>query len=237
MRQLGRSLPVDLAIRKQLDLESIWLAELGGEILHGWQVLKNGSTGNAPRLQLSAKYSFVKVDQGQEIEGSRVLMPGERRRTRVKTTMQSRIDIFVPLLLGMFSFAGTTIIHALPLGATVNFIRREKNRGRVGAGFWIDVAIVARTISYAAAAHLIEVGWWALLFLLCGEFHEFGSAYYHSAVNYTTLGYGDIIMSTRWRLLGPLEAANGVLLFGVTAAMVFAVIQKLVETRFVDLRN
>lgn len=151
--------------------------------------------------------------------------------------MQSRTDILVPLLLGTFSFAGTTLIHALPLGATVNFIRREKSLGRVGASFWMDVAIVARTISYAAVAHLLEVGWWALLFILCGEFHEFGSAYYHSAVNYTTLGYGDIVMSPRWKLLGPLEAANGVLLFGVTAAMVFAIIQKLIETRFVDLKD
>lgn len=56
--------------------------------------------------------------------------------------------------------------------------------------------------------------------MLCGEFRDFGSAYYHSAVNYTTLGYGDIVMSPRWRLLGPLEAANGMLLLGVTGATV-----------------
>lgn len=121
--------------------------------------------------------------------------------------------------------------------ATINFIRREKSRGRIGASFWIDAAIVARTIAYATVAHFLELAWWAALFILCGEFHEFGSAYYHSAVNYTTLGYGDIVMSPRWRLLGPLEAANGMLLFGVTTAMVFAVIQKLIESRFGDLND
>ena len=43
---------------------------------------------------------------------------------------------------------------------------------------------------------------------------EFAVAFSHSAVNYTTLGYGDIVMSPHWRLLGPLEAASGTLAFG-----------------------
>jgi hypothetical protein len=41
-------------------------------------------------------------------------------------------------------------------------------------------------------------------------------------------------MTPAWRLLGPLETANGLLLFGVSTAMVFALIQRLVEIRFVD---
>ena len=99
------------------------------------------------------------------------------------------------------------------------------------------MGIVARTITYAMAAHLIEIGLWAVLFIVCREFQGFGIAYYHSAVNYTTLGYGDIVMTPPWRLLGPLEAANGMLMFGVSTAMIFAVILKLVETRFADLRE
>jgi hypothetical protein len=57
--------------------------------------------------------------------------------------------------------------------------------------------------------------------MICGEFHDFSTAYYHSAVNYTTLGYDDLILSPKWRLLGPLEAANGILMFGVSTAMIF----------------
>ena len=77
----------------------------------------------------------------------------------------------------------------------------------------------------------------AVLLVLCGEFQAFGTAYYHSAVNYTTLGYGDLLLTPSWRLLGPLEATNGALMFGVSAAMVFAVIQRLVLARYEDLRN
>ena len=86
-------------------------------------------------------------------------------------------------------------------------------------------------------AHLIEIAFWAVLFVICGEFPEFGTAYYHSAVNYTTLGYGDVIMTPSWRMLGPLEAANGMLMFGVSTAIIFAVIQRLIHARFADLRD
>jgi len=147
------------------------------------------------------------------------------------------IPILIPLAVGAAAFACTILIHALPLSAIVNFVRQEKRLGRVGASFWTDTGIVARAISYALVAHLVEVALWAGVFILCGEFQEFGIAYYHSAVNYTTLGYGDVVMSPTWRMLGPLEAANGVLMFGVTTAMVFAVIQRLVEARFVDLKK
>ena len=83
----------------------------------------------------------------------------------------------------------------------------------------------------------MEVALWAVLFIICGEFPDFGTAFYHSAVNYTSLGYGDVIMTPSWRLLGPLETANGVLLFGVTTAMIIAVLQRLIESRFADLKN
>ena len=152
-------------------------------------------------------------------------------------TQMHRITILVPLAVGAVVILCTIMIHALPLTATVNFIRHEKKLGRVGTGFWIDIGIVARAILYALAAHLTEIALWAVLYVVCGEFRDFGTAYYHSAVNYTSLGYGDLIMSPSWKLLGPLETANGMLLFGVSTAMIFAVIQRLIEARFVDLKE
>jgi hypothetical protein len=147
------------------------------------------------------------------------------------------IAILVPLAVGVVTVVCTIVIHALPLSATVNFVRHEKRLGRVGTGFWVDIGIVALVILYALVAHLIEMALWAALFIICGEFPNFATAYYHSAVNYTSLGYGDVVMTSSWRLLGPLETANGMLLFGVSTAMIFAVIQRLVEARFVDLKD
>lgn len=148
-----------------------------------------------------------------------------------------RIATLAPLAVGVAAVVCTIVIHALPLSATVNFIRREKRLGRAGRSFWVDMGIVALVLLYALVAHLAEIALWALLFVVCGEFSDFGTAYYHSAVNYTSLGYGDLIMTPSWRLLGPLETANGMLMFGVSTAMIFAVIQRLAETRFVDLKE
>jgi Ion channel len=147
------------------------------------------------------------------------------------------IAFLIPLAVGVAATLCTLLIHALPLSATVDFVRRERKLGHVGVRFWMDTGIVARAISYALAAHLIEIAFWAVLFVICGEFSDFGTAYYHSAVNYTSLGYGDMIMSPTWSLLGPLETANGLLLFGVSTAQIFAVIQRLVEIRFSDLKE
>jgi hypothetical protein len=141
------------------------------------------------------------------------------------------------LAVGAATVVCTIVIHALPLSATVNFVRRERRLGRAGRSFWIDMGIVALALLCALVAHLAEIALWALLFVVCGEFSDFGTAYYHSAVNYTSLGYGDLIMTPSWRLLGPLETASGMLMFGVSTAMIFAVIQRLVEARFVDLKE
>ena len=121
--------------------------------------------------------------------------------------------------------------------AAINFVRREKRLGRAGVRFMTDVSIVALAVFFLLVAHLIEISLWAILFLICGEFQRFGVAYYHSGVNYTTLGYGDIVMSPSWRLLGPLEAANGMLMFGVSTGMIFALSQRLIYSRFADLRE
>jgi hypothetical protein len=148
-----------------------------------------------------------------------------------------QIAIWIPLAVSLFTAAGTMFIHALPLRATVDFVRYEKKFRRAGRGFWGDFGAVVLVVSYALLAHLLEMALWAVLFVVCGEFPGFGNAFYHSAVNFTTLGYGDIVMRPSWRLLGPLEAANGVLMFGVSTAMIFAVIQRLVQARFTDLRD
>ena len=152
-------------------------------------------------------------------------------------TQNHQFAILFPLVVGAGAVACTIFIHALALAAAINLVRNERRAGRAGSGALIDLAIVALVISFAFVAHLIEIALWAVLLVICGEFQEFGNAYYHSAVNYTTLGYGDLLLTPSWRLLGPLEATNGALMFGVSAAMVFAVIQRLVLARFEDLRR
>jgi hypothetical protein len=147
------------------------------------------------------------------------------------------VAILLPLLAGAAATLGTICIHALAVSATINFVRLEEKSGRTGTRLRVDLPIVALVISLSLAAHLMEIALWAGLFIVCGEFQNFGIAYYHSAVNYTTLGYGDVIMTPSWRLLGPLEAADGSLMFGLSTAMAFAVILRLIQARYTDLRT
>jgi hypothetical protein len=147
------------------------------------------------------------------------------------------ILLLIPVAVGSVAVICTILIHTLPLSATVSFVRREKRLGHLGVDFRKDMGVVLRIILYAFVAHLIEVALWAALFVTCGEFSDFATAYYHSAVNYTSLGYGDIIMSPRWKLLGPLETVDGMLLFGVSTGMIFAVIQRLIGARYAELKE
>jgi voltage-gated potassium channel Kch len=141
------------------------------------------------------------------------------------------------MIVGAIVFLLTIIIHALAVATTVSFVRRARSLGFFGRGFWIHVAVVVLVTLFALAAHLVEIALWAALFIGLGEFSGFGTAYYHSAVNYTTLGYGDVVMSPSWRLLAALEAADGMLMFGVSIAIIFAITQRMIQTRFVDLQN
>ena len=78
--------------------------------------------------------------------------------------------------------------------------------------------------------NFVQIVIWGTLFIWLGEFGALYEAVYHSAVNFTSLGYGDVVMSRQWKLLGPLEAANGVLMFGMTSAALMAILQQLIKS-------
>jgi len=75
--------------------------------------------------------------------------------------------------------------------------------------------------------NLLQAALWATMFLISGEFENFSTAFYHSLVNFTTLGYGDLVMSAERRILGALEAANGVLMLGLTTSIIYWIINEL----------
>ena len=145
---------------------------------------------------------------------------------------QDSIAVLLPMTVGAATTACTIAIHALALITIVRFVRREHRLGLAGVHFWKDVSIVAGIALIALAAHLTEIAGWAWVISLCGQVPDFAAAFYHSALNYTTLGDCDPITSPSWKLLGPLEGADGMLMFGISTAMLFAVIQRLLQSRF-----
>lgn len=77
----------------------------------------------------------------------------------------------------------------------------------------------------------VQVILWGVLFIWLGEFTELYEAVYHSAVNFASLGYGDFVMQKPWKLLGPLEAINGVLMLSMSAAALMAILQHMIQTK------
>ena len=151
------------------------------------------------------------------------------------TPSAQAVALILPLMVSLMTTLGTILIHGLAVIVIVHFIRRQHRLERIGVQFWQDVAIVCTATLLGGAAHLLEITIWALVFVFCGEFAQFAGAFYHSAVNYTTLGYGDVVMTASWKLLGPLEAADGLLMFGVSTAIIVSVIQLMVRAKFRDL--
>ena len=145
-----------------------------------------------------------------------------------------RVAVLLPLGVAVMMTFSTVIIQALSLMPIIHFVRFELRLGRAGVHFWRDVGIITAATLVALAAHVLAIAMWGLVFSFLGEFSQLARAVYHSGMNYTTLGDSDKVMSPSWRLLAPLEAANGMLMFGVSTTMLFAIIQRLIQTRLSD---
>jgi hypothetical protein len=139
--------------------------------------------------------------------------------------------MLLPLVVGSGVLFGSVLSYALATELIVRIAVRLIRTGYAGLGFWRNVAVMMLVTLVTAAAHLIQIALWAFALLMVGEISTFEKAFYCSAENYTALGYGDIVLSERWRLLGPLEAINGLLLFGLSTAVMFAVMSRLIANR------
>ncbi len=132
-----------------------------------------------------------------------------------------------PLLVGSLTIVANMGIQVMAVVFLIRFLSRRFGLNISSVGFSEDVRMLSIVILFLIAGHIVQFAVWALLFMLLGEFGDFNTAFYHSTVNFASLGYGDIVMSEKWRLLGALEAANGVLMFGLSAGTILAVMQRM----------
>jgi hypothetical protein len=121
-------------------------------------------------------------------------------------------------------------IHAIVMTAVLRVARAAGERATSHQSLRL-IAVMTAIVSVLMAAHIAEVMLWSLAYAIVGVAPAGTDLVYFAFVNYTTLGYGDVTPLQRWHLLGPMTAMNGVLLFGWSTAVIFAVLQKALITR------
>jgi len=134
----------------------------------------------------------------------------------------------VQFLVGCIVSVLNIMIHAL---VTVGAAGIARTAGRRHTG-WPRSHLMAVMVVTAAAlmvAHTLEVFVWALAYAIVGAAPAGSDLLYFAFVNYTTLGYGDIMPVQGWRLTGPMTAMNGILLFGWSTAVLFEVLRKTLD--------
>lgn len=142
--------------------------------------------------------------------------------------------MLMPLIIGSLMTILNLAIQVVALSMLVRYFIRRYARGKpVAGGALGDFTALYIVMLVLFAGHIVQFATWAVLFMWLNEFQDFATAFYHSTVNFASLGYGDIVMSEKWRLLGALEACNGVLMFGLTAGTVLSVMNTLFK-RYAD---
>ena len=121
----------------------------------------------------------------------------------------------------------TVLIHAvgtLFMTRRINHLwsTRSREPGPLGAEM-----LVARLVGGLLLLHLFEAIVWALFYMLIGLLPEFEAAAYFSLTSYTTVGYGDLLLKAPWRLLGPIEAAVGILMLGWSTGVLVALLTRI----------
>jgi voltage-gated potassium channel len=129
------------------------------------------------------------------------------------------------LTIGSALVVVTVLVHGVSLDIILTALRA------IGMETLIRWRLLSLSLLVLAvfSAHLIEIWIWAVFYFFIEEIPTFKTALYFSTSSFTTVGYGDLTLSEEWRLLGSMESANGMILFGWSTAFIFTVIHRIYE--------
>ena len=137
--------------------------------------------------------------------------------------------ILANLVVGFSAMLMCLIVQAAVAFWSVRYYVRQSSNATEPRKFVVSIRPLLISMLAMMAGNFIQITLWAILFLLLGELDELYEAIYHSAVNFASLGYGDFVMSKNRKLLGPLEAVNGVVMLGMTSAALMVILQQVIK--------
>lgn len=115
-------------------------------------------------------------------------------------------------------------IHAVGLTLAIRWVGRR--HARMEGKFLPATWMLIRVAGWVLLLHLLEISLWAFIYHWKDCLPDLDSAFYFSAVTYTTTGYGDIVLPQPWRMVGAIEALTGILMCGWSTAFFFAVVSR-----------
>lgn len=140
--------------------------------------------------------------------------------------MTAPISFTEELLIAAGMMAATVFFHAIVISASAALFRTAGRPFWGAMRFLRDAAVLSAASLILLAAHSAEVAAWAVVMVKAGAFVEIEEAFYFASVAFTTLGFGDVLLPVDWRLLAGAIAADGFILFGMSAAFLFEAVRK-----------
>lgn len=114
------------------------------------------------------------------------------------------------------------------------YVKLRRTQNLAISNQWHEIRLLAMVMLVMLFGNYVQMAIWALVLQMLGEFEDFGKAMYFSGVTFSTLGYGDVVLSEKWRLLSPLEAGNGILMFGVTTSVMTAAVMDIIKDHLAE---
>ncbi len=140
--------------------------------------------------------------------------------------------MFRQIAVGLLLVFACVTVHASGLLMLRRWLQRAIRTIQMHETFFRDICFLLRVFVVVMALHTAQCVFWALFYRMSGCFSSFETALYFSLVSYTTVGYGDLTLPQKWRLLGGIEPMIGVLMFGWSAGYLWAVMTAYYELAF-----
>lgn len=135
--------------------------------------------------------------------------------------------MFANLALATLMVSLTVAIHLGGLLVLLWVLRDRAHRMRAHESRLVQLGVILFVVLGLVAIHSVEIWLYGAAYWAIGAVSDFETALYFSTVTFTTLGYGDVVLDSKWRLFGAIEGGNGLILFGWSTAFLLSVTSRL----------